>query len=173
MPLAPIPEKNNNGVFGLIGKRNALYQLFLEGIADDDQILKEAAVSYMHHLNTEKYKGLEIEELTQQIPHGWDYMLAFNGKGVLFPMLPEEAEAREVVCFLRYEGHWYPYLLNTSNLDMLADAKMIEVFCFTHSTWSDPQAMNSQKLVKAELIDSAEVVLRVPPPVVDYILTTK
>lgn len=174
MALAPRPKKNNDEVFSLIGMRGALYQLFIEAIAINDVLAKEAAVTFIHQRNIEKYEPIDNDyTLLPEAPEGWACSGCLNGKQLLTPIFFDDQQGKEVVCFLRYEDQWFPYLLTTNYAGMQFPAKMVELFGLTHTTWSDPQAMTAQHLVKAELIDSAEAVLRVPSAVIDFVLTNK
>jgi hypothetical protein len=173
MALAPIPKKRNDDVFRLIGMRGALYQLFIEALAIDNVIVKEAAVTFIHQRNIEKYEPAQLREPFPTAPQGWEYTGSLNGKGMLTPVFGEAEPAEEVTVFVHYEGQWFPYVLRTDCPGMKYGTKIVELFGVTHTTWSDIHAMNAQSLVTTELIDSAEVVLRVPEAVVDYILTHK
>jgi len=179
MPLAKRTTKTTKDhVFSLIGMRGALYQLFVEALAIGDEPAKEAAVSFIHQRNIEKYEPFNFESPSDfhSLPKSlkdWALTGSLNGKKMLTPIFSEEQEGKEVVCFLLYEGVWLPYLLTAKYPGMQFPAKMVELFGITHTTWADPHAMNAQKLVDVELIDSAEAVLRVPSEVIDYILTNK
>lgn len=172
MPLAQAPAKEKE-VFPLIGMRAALYQLFVEALMADDIPAKEAAVSFIHIRNIEKYEPIEQRKPFPPAPYGWECSSMLNGKSILYPVFAEGESVEEIVCFVYCTYKWYPFLIKSQYGGIKSGAKIVELFGFSHTTWPDLHAVNAQHVLSIEMIDSAETVLRVPGYILDYILTHK